>query len=239
MALKRIITKAEHAKLSDALKSEYKADADGENFTLDVEGYEDPAALKRAKDHEKKARQDAEKLAADLKTQLEAAIEERDGILKGAIPKGDVDKLEGSYKQKLAAREKELSDQIGALNGQLTTMLVDNVATGLASKISTSPEVILPHIRARLKAEQVDGKFVTRIIDGEGKPTALTIQDLEKEFVANKAFAPIITGSKASGGGAGGGGSGGGAPGKIDYTKSPKEIAAALKASGKIPAATE
>jgi hypothetical protein len=43
----------------------------------------------------------------------------------------------------------------------------------------------------------------------DGKPSALTLADLEKEFVDNKAFAPIIRASNASGGGASGGTGGG------------------------------
>lgn len=231
MALKAILESLDG--LPDAVKSEYKKGDDGK-FHLDVEGIDDHpgvGALKRAKDHEKSERQKVAKQLSDLQAQLDALTEERDGILKGAIPKGDVEKLEGSWKQKLEKREKELTDQLNALNGSLQTMLVDNVAQGLASKISKSPELILPHIKGRLKAELVEGKPTTRVLDREGNISALGINELEAELVANPTFAPIIIGSKASGGGAGGGQGGSGAPSKLDYAKaSPKEIAAHLKA---------
>ncbi|WEM33660.1 hypothetical protein PSAKC1_00019 [Pseudomonas phage PSA-KC1] len=61
MALKKKLTKEEHAKLSDALKAEYIEDGDG--FRLDVDGDEDTGALKRAKDREAQLRKDAEKEA--------------------------------------------------------------------------------------------------------------------------------------------------------------------------------
>lgn len=218
--------------LPDPIKAEYKQGDDGK-YHLDVEGLDEHpgiGALKRAKDYEKSERQKLAKMVSDLQAQLEAITEERDNILKGAIPKSDVEKLEGSYKEKLAKREKELLEQIGALTGNLQTMLVDNVAQSMASKISKAPELLLPHIKARLKAEFVDGKAVTRVLDKDGNPSAFGIEDLQKEIVANPAFAPIIIGSKASGSGAEGGQSGSGAPGKIDFTKaSPKEIAAHLK----------
>lgn len=234
MALKRIITADEHKALDAKLQAEYKAD--GEGFVLDLTDYEDPVKLKSAKDHEKKARQEAEKLARELKEQLDALTDERDNILKGNIPKADVEKLEGSWKSKLDKREKELSEQITAANSSLQKLLVDNVAQSLASKISTAPAVIMPHIKARLRAEKGEnGEFITKVVDADGKPSALTVAELEKEFVLNKDFAPIITGSKASGGGAGGGGGGGGAnTGKVDFTKSPKEIAAQMAAQGKV-----
>lgn len=230
MALKAILESLDG--LPDAVKSEYKKGDDGK-FHLDVEGIDDHpsvGALKRAKDYEKSERQKVAKQLGDLQAQLEALTEERDGLLKGAIPKGDVDKLEGSWKQKLAAREKELSDQINGLTSHLNTMLVDNVAQGLATKISKVPELMLPHIKGRLKAEFVDGKPTTRILDKDGNPSALTVADLEKELFTNPTFAPIIIGSKASGSGAEGGHGGSGAPSKLDYSKaSPKEIAAHLK----------
>lgn len=230
MALKAILESLDG--LSDEIKSEYKKGDDGK-FHLDVEGLDDHpgvGALKRAKDYEKAERQKLAKQLSDLQARLDALTEERDGILKGAIPKSDVEKLENSYKEKLARREKELSDQISALTSNLQTMLVDNVAQSIASKISTAPELILPHIKARLKAEFNEGKAVTRVLDKDGNPSALSIEDLEKEMVANPVFAPIIIGSKASGSGAEGGRSGSGAPSKLDYAKaSPKEIVAHLK----------
>jgi hypothetical protein len=46
MALKRKLTKAEHAALQPLLQAEYKAE--GEDFVLDASGFEDPGELKRA-----------------------------------------------------------------------------------------------------------------------------------------------------------------------------------------------
>lgn len=230
MALKAIIESLDG--LSDNIKSEYKQGEDGKYY-LDVDGIDshpDIGALKRAKDHEKSARQKADKALQDIQDQITALTEERDGLLKGAIPKGDVDRLESSWKQKLATREKELNDQINSMSTHLNTMLVDNVAQTMASKISKSPELILPHIKSRLAAEFVDGKPTTRVLDGEGKPSAMSVADLEKEMFTNPTFAPIIIGSKASGSGASGGSGGSGAPGKLDYSKAtPKEIAAHIK----------
>ena len=233
MALKRKITGDEFNKLGALLKTEYKENPDeAGSYLLEVEGDEDSGALKRAKDHEKEQRKSAEKKVKDLTDQLTELTEERDGLLKGAIPKGDVEKLENSYKKKHADREAELGTQINGLTAQLQTILVDNVAQQMASELSTAPVLLLPHIRSRLKAEVVEGKFVTRVVDAEGKPSALTLADLKKDFACNKDYAAIITGSKASGGGAGGSGGGGAGTGKIDFTKSPGEVAAQLKARG-------
>lgn len=231
MALQAILESIDG--LPDQIKSEYKKGDDGK-FHLDVEGFDDhpnAGALKRAKDYEKTARQKAEKQLKEMQDQLASLLEEREGFLKGAIPKGDVEKLENSYKEKAAKREKELSDQIENMQTHLNTILVDNVANGLAREISKSPDLIFPHIKGRLKAEYVDGRPTTRVLDKEGNPSAFEIEDLKKEMVANPIFAPIIIGSKASGSSADGGPSGSSAPGKLDYsTASPKAIAAHLKA---------
>lgn len=233
MALKRIITPEEHKKLSAHLQSEYK-EADGA-FVLDLTDYEDTTALKNAKDHEKKAREKAQLELKEAKAALIALTEERDGMLSGTIPKADAEKLRKSYDEKIAKIEKDLGDKVTNAHASLQTMLVDNVATTMATEIATAPKVLLPHIKSRLKAEEVDGKFVTRVLDAEGKPSALTVDDLKKEMLANKDFSGVLIGSKGSGaGGARETGGAGGTPKKIDFSKSAKEIAASLEASGKL-----
>ena len=60
--------------------------------------------------------------------------------------------------------------------------------------------MLLPHIKARLQADFEGDAPVTRILDKEGKVSAMTVEELSAEFVANKDFSAIITASKASGG---------------------------------------
>lgn len=239
MALKHKVSKAEFEKLVKQIQSEYKPDETGENYVLEVEGLEDTTVLKTAKDRERDARKEAEKTAKELKTQLDALTEERDSLLKGTIPKANVEALENSYKEKLTRRETELNGQIGKLSNTVRKTLVDNVAATLASKISISPTLMLPHIQRRLTVEEVNGEFVTRVLDSNGAPSASTIADLEKEFLANKEFAPVLVGSKGSGGAGTGGGSGGAGnksigEGKIDFSGSPAAIAKRLEASGRL-----
>jgi hypothetical protein len=203
MAFKQKLTKAEYAKLTDGVKENYIAD--GEIYVIDVEGgVKDEAALLEAKNHEKKKRQEAEKALKDVNAELETLREEREGILKGAIPKGDVDKLEAGYKTKLEKREKELTGTISAREAALNAMLVDSVANNLATKLSKSPTLLAPHIRARLVADLSGEKPATKILDKDGKVSDLSLEAFEKEILANKDFAPILVGSKASGGGANG-----------------------------------
>lgn len=229
MALKKKITKEEHAKLSDALKGEYIEDGDG--FRLDVEGEEDTGALKRAKDREAQLRRDAEKAKKELEDKL-AEIEGDD-----ARKKGDIATLEKSWQKKLDDQKAEYEAKVSKLTSHTTKSLVDNVATQIASKISTAPALLLPHIRARLQADFDGDEPKTRVLDKDGKPSAMTVEELSAEFVANKDFSAIITASKASGGAGKPSQNGGGAtkiPGQSDKSAdlskmNPAELAAHLK----------
>ena len=229
MALKKKLTKEEHAKLSDALKAEYIEDGDG--FRLDVDGDEDTGALKRAKDREAQLRKDAEKEAKELRERLES-IEGDD-----ARKKGDIATLEKSWQSKLDKQREEYEDKLSKLTAHTTKTLVDNVASQLAHKISNAPALIMPHIKSRLMADFEGDTPVTRVLDKDGKPSALTIDELANEFVANKDFSAIITASKASGGAGKPSQNGGGAPKfngqsdkPADLSKmNPAELAAYLK----------
>lgn len=221
----------------EALKGEYKQ-GDGGRWYLDLEGVDDHpsvGALRRAKEHEVTARKGAEDAAKQVKEKLLTVENELNERLKGAVPAGDVKRLEDSYKQKLADREKELGSANEVLTNNLKTILVDNKAQELAAAIAVDPKlipVLLPHIKARLATEIADGKASTRILDKDGKPSASTLDDLRKEFIDNPSFAPLIVGSKASGGGAAGGSGGSGASQKkVDYATAPaKDIVADIKA---------
>lgn len=200
--------------LDESLQSHYEK-AEGGGYQLKVEGLEDTGALKRAKDHEKQARKEAEQAAKELKerlAELEAKIEE--GGRASAKDKGDIDALEKSYQEKIGKLEKGYQEKISGLQGNLQRILVDNQASTLANELAVqgSASVLVPHIRARLSVEERDGQFKTVVLDAEGKPSAYSLDDLKQEITANPAYAPIIVGSRASGGGASGGSGGSAAP---------------------------
>ena len=145
---------------------------------------------------------------------------------------GDVSALERSWQEKLSKEKTDLQKVIDTLQGSITTMTVDNVASRLASDIAVpgSADLLIPHIKARLAAEQRDGQFVTVVRDAQGNPSAASIDDLRNEFTTNPAFAPVIVGSKATGGGATGGGKGGGAASQGDMGGTREQRIAAIAA---------
>lgn len=203
MALKKSITKEQYEKLSKDLQSEYIADGDG--YRLDVEGEQDTGALKRAKDRETQLRQEAEKKAKELEEKL-AEIDGND-----ARKKGDIETLEKQWEVKknkeiealkasFETEKNELTSKVSKYETGFKTTLIDNTAATLAAKLNPkAPKVLIPHIKERLIAD-FDSDVPTTKILKDGKPSNMTLDDLHKEFVANKDFAGIIIGSQSSGG---------------------------------------
>lgn len=203
MALKKQITKAEYDNLPEDFRKEYKAQ--GENFVLDIEG-DDGTDWKHKREIEAEHRRRAEEKAKKLQDEV-------DDMRRGAIPKGDVEALENSWKTKVAEAEQRGKDREGELLGVIAQTSVTNVANEVA-QIFMAPAAMVPMIRGRLKSEIVNGVATTRVLDKNGQPSALTLEDLKNEFKNDATLAPVLVGSKASGGGAGGGNGGQGAGGK-------------------------
>lgn len=204
--LKLKIDKTAHTALPADIQKEYKAEGDG--FVLDTDvAFEDVTPLKNALAQEKEHRKKATEKVKELETNVATLTDEKEKLEARAKPAGD---LEKSWQAKLEKLEAAAKERETALSKQLNTMLVDNVALQMATEISSAPELILPHIKARLAVEEQDGKMLTRVLDSEGKASALSVKELQAEMVASKQFAPIITASKASGGGAQGGKGGAG-----------------------------
>ena len=194
--MKRKIDKAAFDALSDAIKALYK-EKDG-MYVLDLEDGEDDAAeLKRAKDREVQARKEAEKKLKELQDKLD------EGSTLDAKKKGDIETLEKSWKEKLEKRESELLAKIKTKDAFIQKTLVDSVASSMSSKLAGDKAHLLSlHIKQRLVADVEGDVPTTKVLDANGNVSALTIADLEKEFVANKDFSAILVGNKANGSGA-------------------------------------
>ena len=192
MALKIKITKEIYDTLPADIKSEYVESEDG--YRLDVAGVEDSGALKRAKDRESQLRKDAEKELRELKEKLDALDNE------DARKKGDIATLEKAWHSKLEAQKSDYESKLEKSNGFIKRSLVDAKAIEIATKISTKPNLIMPHVKARLLADMDGDVPTTRILDKNGKVCEMTIEQLEAEFIANDDFSTIIKGSMASGG---------------------------------------
>lgn len=193
MALNFRITKAKHGKLTDEQKELYVADGD-DHFKLDVTGLADDGALKRSLER-------SQEEVADLKLEAKEANAKIKTLTDAAGDGGqDVARLTRSHERKIATLNEEHATAITGLQSFIRTQLVDGRATALATEISTVPTLMTPHIRSRLDVDftGTEPKLVIKGADGKPDP-ALTIDKLKAEVVANKEFASILVGSKATG----------------------------------------
>ncbi|NNA32719.1 hypothetical protein [Pseudomonas lundensis] len=219
--------------VDEAVRALY-TEKDGK-FVLGIEGLpqqEDVSGLKAKVDELLGEKKSAEKARKDAEEQARLEREE------AARKSGNVEELEKSWSEKYNRREAELNGMLeqerGTLSTQIRDLTVGRTATDIASALAIpgSAKALLPHIERRLSVEQRDGKPVVVVLDQQGKLSAATLEELKAEFANDTAFAPLIAGSKASGGGAAGAGAGGGggaAKGKIGGTKEERTAAIASR----------
>lgn len=169
-----------------------------------------------------KANRDA--LLAEKKEQQRKAEEaeaerlriEREALEEAARQKGDWQALEDSYKAKLAERETDFANQADALRKQVYKLTVGEQAIKLAAELSKphAQAIMSRFIEERLTLDENNN---IRVLDSQGKPSAMTIDDLKAEFKANAMFQDIVVVNNSTGSGATGG-LGGGAD------KNPKDM---------------
>jgi len=198
--------------LDDSTRALY-TEKDGK-FVLGVEGIpqgEDVTGLKNKVTELLNEKKESERLRKEAE---DKARQEREEALRKS---GNVEELEKSWSEKYTRRETELSQQLETerttLSAQIRDLTVGRMATDLAGELAVqgSAKALLPHLERRLGVETRDGKPTVVVLGQDGKLSAATVDELKKEFASDPAFAPLIAGSKASGGGAGGAGKGGGA----------------------------
>lgn len=202
-------------------------------FVLGIEGLpevEDVSGLKSQLQTLLDETKEAKRLKREAEEQAQRDREEV------ARKSGNVEEIEKSWSEKFNRREAELNGLLeqerGNLGGQIRDLTVGRTATDIASALAVpgSAKALLPHIERRLSVEQRDGKPVVVVLDQQGKLSAATLDELKAEIANDTAFAPLIAGSKASGGGAAGAGNGGGAAkGNIGGTKTERTAAIASR----------
>lgn len=240
MALKKKIDKTEFEKLSKDVQANYTAN--GDHYLLDLEG-DEAAELRRAKDREA---QDAATLRAELKTLKEemAALKAAPaGEGEGAKDK-DVEKLTKAFDKKMAAMQETFDKaqaaseaKIAARDAATKKSMIDSAAMAIATKISTVPAIMAKTIAERFDVDFTGDEPKLVILGKDMKASALTSDQLSKEFSTNPDYAAIVVGSKGSGSGAPRNGterkppSGAGDTDKPqDLSKlAPKDLAAVLK----------
>lgn len=195
--LKRKLTKALWEALSDEKKALYtvsSSNADEYLFTGIEGGLDDAGELRRANERIKTELAEAKKAAADAQTALDAV---------GADARrkaGDITAIEADWQRKVDTEKAKAKADTERLTKHLNEVMINAEANRIASVISTSPALLSPLIAKRLSAE-LDGETpITRVLGPDGKPSAMSIKELQQEFVDNKEYSGILIGSKGSGG---------------------------------------
>lgn len=192
--------------LSADVAKEYTEQEDG-TFRLDVTGIEDTGALKRAKEHEKTQRKQAQTRVTELQSKVEDLEDQIAALGDPSKNSADAVKLQKLERQlteaqgKLTARENELMGEISRLTSTAE-------ATSLVSDLTDFPELMMPMVRARLTTVLENGKAVVKVLDADGEVGSMTVAELKAEIENDKKYAPILRGSEGSGSGAPGKGKG-------------------------------
>ena len=187
--------------LHESLREQY-VEGDKGVYQLDIEDMpssepqRDDGPLKRAHERAKQERREALDKLAEYETK--AANDTKDNLRK----KGDLETLEKSWAADKETMKGDMQAIIDKQQSFMKKQLVDNQAMKLANEISDTPEVMLPHIKSRLKADFDTESPSTRYLDQNGDISSMTYDDLKKEFMDNPIFSSNIRANKSSGSGA-------------------------------------
>ena len=157
---------------------------------------------------EKKAEADKRKQAED------EAKAQADEI---ARKNGNLEAIEESWRNKFLERETDLLNQLNASSAKNYELTVGRKSQELAGMLAKphAQGLLAKEIKERLTLDE-NGNI--RVLDLQGKPTALTIDELVTQLKADPTYQDIIVINNSTGSGATGGGFGGGA------AKNPKEM---------------
>lgn len=190
------LTKEQYENLPEALKALYVADGDGYSPTFKTaEQVEEEVSGLKANNQKlvDEKRAEAEKRTAAEKAEREA----RDAA---ARKNGDIEALDASWQQKFAEYDNQNKGKLESYHKQITALTLGSAAKDLSSKLfGKSASIMQRHIEDRLSLEEgEDGALKVRVLK-DGKPSALTLEDLDKEFRANADFAPFLAGTPSGG----------------------------------------
>jgi F0F1-type ATP synthase membrane subunit b/b' len=211
--------------LSEDLKKEYTLD--GENATLKIEGEGAPtlAAITKAEEKHRIA-EEHRKAAEKARDAAEAASEKLREDLGNASGKKEIEELNKKHTEELEkireARETEKAAAKEMANANLKKETAEEFRNNnfVSGKLSS---LVGKEFTDRLSVEEVNGESVIRVLDPDGKPSALSLNELKQEFLANKEFATIIKVDTGSGGGANPSGGGGAAKKQLSEMNATEE----------------
>lgn len=187
--LKQKLSETEFSGLNDVLKAEYTKKDDGSYYLETDEAKELVNALQRLKE----ANKGNEQMVASINEQLRVAREEV------ARKQGDLATLENSWKAKAKAQKEADEAEKAQLKAIAKEGYLNSLLSNIVGKFALPEKHVRRDFEERIEVVFENGKPVHRVLDKDGKVSALTIDDLEKEFIADSNYSKYIIASKASG----------------------------------------
>jgi predicted nuclease with TOPRIM domain len=198
--------------LDEATQQLYEQGDDGK-YRLKVEGLDDGKELKEALRKEREDRLAAREKLKELEKEKQRLAED------AAKKSGDVDSLEKSWKEKFDSIVAEKDQELIKYQQMVSQMTVGSTATSLAAELfGEDAETLKYLVEKRLSYEVKDGEPQVRVLDENGKLSAMTLDDLKNEFKNSKRLAKFVVGSRASGSGPPGAKPGGSTKKFSEYT---------------------
>jgi len=195
------ITKEAHAGLSEELQKEYTIEGDSATLKLEGEGAPSTAAVAKAEDKlriEKEHRKNAE-TARDA---AEANSEKFRNDLDKAGGKEEITRIKQEHQVELEKIRTEREAEQTANKEAKNSALKKETARAFTAEHFTEEEIMGNAFAKRLSVEEINGEPVVRVLDKDGKASALSINELKQEFLDNPKLSGIIKTQAGSGGGA-------------------------------------
>jgi hypothetical protein len=125
-----------------------------------------------------------------------------------AKKRGDYEKLVANLKGEHKKETDSLNAALAALQAERVNSFLDAQVTSAIAGAKGIPELLMPLIKERVKAEEKDGKLHLSVFGNDGQPrfkdgagTAFTLDDLVSELRSDPKFGRAFEGSGATGGG--------------------------------------
>lgn len=172
---------------------------------------EDLEQIRRDAAEAKRLREENDRLLAKSKEADKHKKEQerlaREASEKAALAAGDLESYKKSLDEKINGITAEIGGERDLYRSIAEKRTSGAAATSLANKMAMQgmADALLPHIAPRIGCKIVDGDMVPVILDAQGRETALTVDDLEKELRKVPYLKAIIAASSASGAGNPGG----------------------------------
>ncbi len=195
------INKAEYDALPEALRAEYTEN--GEDFTLKIEDGPDFEKLERKRSIEAEHRKNAETKLYEAEKREQKLIDQLKNAGGDSEKIAEIEKKHQAEMQKL--RDEREAEQKAAIEQRNLSMINDIASSFINEKFSAPPSIakmVAASFASRLSIEDVDGQQVARVVDAEGKPSIMGVDELKKEFLDNADYSGIIKANAGKGGGA-------------------------------------